>query len=195
MFAECKPLITLKDHRPRFDTKSTYRLINPAKGWEEGHCGPRKESRCKRLKYQIQPMAKYCWGDWFVLDTPKQKESGIYQIWYRIVLSYSWRDICKAIEWVKSKVEITPCEEKSLYIQEDLSFLMEVLTGWNKTALILMLPWVPMMEPKCVSLLDCTCYTCTLTVLTKRISVCTEMMSLSYSPWQENRLIKPEKIL
>ena len=72
---------------------------------------------------------------------------------------------------------------------------MEVLTGWNKTALILMLPLVPMMEPKCVILLDCSCYTCSLTVSTRRISVCTEMMALPHSPWQESRLIKPEKVL
>ena len=29
---------------------------------------------------------------------------------------------------------------------------------------------------------------------TRRISVCTEMMALPHSPWQESRLIKPEKI-
>ena len=61
-------------------------------------------------------------------------------------------------------------------------------------ALILMSPWVPMMEPKCVNLLDCTCYTCSPDVLTRRISVCTEIMALPHSPWQESRLIKPEKI-
>ena len=92
------------------------------------------------------------------------------------------------------KLKSLLAKKKSSCIHEDLSFLMEVLTEWNKTALILMSPWVPMMEPKCVNLLDCTCYTCSLTVLTRRISVCTEMMALPHSPWQEGRLIKPENI-
>ena len=50
---------------------------------------------------------------------------------------------------------------------------------------------------KIISLSDyfITCYTCSPTVLTRRISVCTEMMALPHSPWQESRLIKPEKIL
>ena len=56
-----------------------------------------------------------------------------------------------------------------------------------------MSPRVPMMEPKCGNLLDCTLCTCSLTVLTKRISVCTEMMALPHCPLQESRLVKPEE--
>ena len=51
----------------------------------------------QHLKDQIQPMANYCWGDWLVYETPKQKESGLHQIWYRIVPSfYNWRDIVQS---------------------------------------------------------------------------------------------------
>ena len=50
---------------------------------------------------------------------------------------------------------------------------MEVLIGWKKTVLILMLLWILRMEPRCVSLLDFTC----LSVSTRKISVCTGMMT------------------
>ena len=50
---------------------------------------------------------------------------------------------------------------------------MEVLIGWKKTVLILMLLWILRMEPRCVSLLDLTC----LSVSTRKISVCTGMMT------------------
>ena len=62
---------------------------------------------------------------------------------------------------------------KSSCIQDDISFIMEVLIGWKKTVLILMLLWILRMEPRCVSLLDFTC----LSVSTRKISVCTGMMT------------------
>ena len=115
VFAERKPFITLKDHKSHFDTKPTCRLINPAKG----EMGIVSQQVLKRINSEIRLITKFNqWQntaeviDWFMKLPNKKNRVFIKFDIESFYPSITEETLCKAMEWAKSKVEITPCEEE-----------------------------------------------------------------------------------
>ena len=124
--AERKPFITLKDHKSHFDTKPTCRLINPAKG----EMGIVSQQVLKGISNEICLITKYNqWQntveviDWFMKLPNKKNRTFIkfdIESFYPFITEET---LCKAIEWAKSKVEITHCKEEIImYSRRSLLF-------------------------------------------------------------------------
>ena len=134
VLAERKPFITLKDHKPNFDSKPTARLIVPSKS----EMGIISQQKLKKIVSDIRVSTEFNqWKnttsviDWFKKLENKKKLSFIKFDIEAFYPSITEDILQKAIEWADTVVDISP-EDIEIVMHSRRSLLFNEGSAWIK---------------------------------------------------------------